>query len=649
LNYYEPKLLIEWPSRWHEFRTAIRPALARSPRRLAGEAPTRLIPYRKLALTWAIEALIVLLGIVLPAHFDTLQPTTKKAATYDVIYFSGDELPQTEDAGGAPAGRTGRAGGREAFHRSQRIRVARESTIREQVVDAPDVKLPRSNMPVQNLLAYHSVPGPPPAEGLRDARSAPALNQMAAVAPAPVLNQEHTLRAPTLPVNVVAPAPNVPVQQVSSFHLPGSNPLQVVPPPVSAPEQLSPHARLTLPAQKIVAPPPTLTQDLAPRGPGFGPEMQRQVVPPQVQTGNLSSLRQPVAGLTGSTSVVPPQAQMGISSSSRRDMTLGTNVTIVPPSPNLSAVQTSTHGQGAHGSGLGNPLDRGTFSAPPAATAAHSGAGVVVSSRPGPTVAVPGNAASGSLAMSPRGQDKPGIGNGKAGQTGLAKGEDTASSLSGNDPGAGSNGSGKSTELTARNGNSPYPGTGGAGNGSLNVAPAPGVSVEGGGNIVTLPSFGSDGNPPSLPSHSSANLSDNGAEITIVATSRSGGAFNFYGALKGNKVYTIYIDTVLGTAVMQFADPTSVAHPYAQDLTAPQPMRAALPPGLPHTRMVVACVLDQGGMIKSPRVLETGTAVMTAKVLAALNNWKFRPVLRDGHPIEVNAIVGFNIDTSDRF
>jgi hypothetical protein len=100
---------------------------------------------------------------------------------------------------------------------------------------------------------------------------------------------------------------------------------------------------------------------------------------------------------------------------------------------------------------------------------------------------------------------------------------------------------------------------------------------------------------------------------------------------------------------MQFADPTSVTHPYPQDLTAPQPMRANLPPGLPHSRLVIACVLDQTGMIKNPHVLQTGTATMTAKVLAALNSWKFRPVLRAGHPIEVNAIVGFNIDTSDRF
>ena len=40
---------------------------------------------------------------------------------------------------------------------------------------------------------------------------------------------------------------------------------------------------------------------------------------------------------------------------------------------------------------------------------------------------------------------------------------------------------------------------------------------------------------------------------------------------------------------------------------------------------------------------------MTSKVLAALSNWKFRPALRGSQPVEVNAILGFNIDTSDRF
>jgi hypothetical protein len=36
---------------------------------------------------------------------------------------------------------------------------------------------------------------------------------------------------------------------------------------------------------------------------------------------------------------------------------------------------------------------------------------------------------------------------------------------------------------------------------------------------------------------------------------------------------------------------------------------------------------------------------MTAKVMTALPGWKFSPVLRGNQPVEVNAILGFDIDT----
>jgi hypothetical protein len=36
---------------------------------------------------------------------------------------------------------------------------------------------------------------------------------------------------------------------------------------------------------------------------------------------------------------------------------------------------------------------------------------------------------------------------------------------------------------------------------------------------------------------------------------------------------------------------------------------------------------------------------MTSKVLAALPSWKFRPVFRGDQAIDVNAILGFDIDT----
>jgi len=41
----------------------------------------------------------------------------------------------------------------------------------------------------------------------------------------------------------------------------------------------------------------------------------------------------------------------------------------------------------------------------------------------------------------------------------------------------------------------------------------------------------------------------------------------------------------------------------------------------------------------------TFPAETTSKILAALPSWKFRPAMRGNEPVEVNAIIGFGIDT----
>jgi hypothetical protein len=695
----ELKLLIEWSSPWREFLSSIRPALARSPEPLAGEARTGLVPYRGMLASWILEGAVLALAIMLSDKLASLRPyEPPPLPKYDVIYFSGDELPRTEDAGGAQAGRSGRAGGHEAHHRTQTIRVARGEPVRERVVDAPKLHLPQSDSAVANLLAFKPIPGPAPMEGLKPSLRAPSITE-AAIAPAPDVRDDKTKRAPTLNASVIPPTPEAQPNKMRSAPpmnaaivppspsaprrdiftpIPGSQAVAVIPPPVSAPEQsTNQHPRLTLPPPSVIAPPPTqVARDISPTGPGFGVgELQNQVVPPPASMGSASTAHRTfslgstavvpppvqmsgaatgtraVAGL-GNATVVPPPVQVGGGSLRHPTMTgLGGGAAVVPPPPAASVGGSlSGLGRGNRGAGLGGPMDAGSLAAPPSNNGGSGGGtGIVVSSQPGPKIGVPGNAGAGSLAMSPSGGDKPGLG-GSGGGASIGHGAGPGSGLSGEGSGAtkadhARDAVGHGSDTAARAGISPYPGPGGAGSGTAGKPPMPGVSVNGGSNIVTLPSFGADGAGPNIAGRSSVGKDHTGPGITVVGSARSGGAFNFYGMLKGDKNYTIYIDTVLGTAVMQYADPSSAAHPYAEDLVAPQPMRSDLPANLKPSRLVIACILDRSGTLRNLQVLDGNGSAMTSKVLAALTSWKFRPVFRGDQPIDVNAILGFDIDT----
>ena len=430
------KLLVEWSSPWEEFRTSLRPALARSKEPLAGEAQSGLTPTRNMLLTWLAEAVVVAALIYLPAKLASLRPyQPPPIAKYDVIYYSGDELPQLADAGGAQAGRSGRGGGREAHHRSQVIKVARGNQVREKVVDAPNLKLPRSDAAVANLLAYKAIPGPAPSEGARPLRAAPTLPQMSPVAPSQDANRDRIRSAPSLTANVLAPTPVAPQRDVNSVHLPGQAALQVAPPPVSAPEQYSNLApKLTLPAPMIVAPPPTqVTRDVNPMGAGMGAgDFRRQVVPPPAQLASGALGRQNVAGLPGAVTVAPPPAQLSGGATGRQAGAGLGNATVAPPAPSLTGGGVlGGRGQGTNGGGFGGLGDAGLVSAPPSNRGGNNaGTGVVVSSQPGSTLGIPGNGGTGSLAMSPNGGADPGLG-GSGGGTGIGRGNGPGAGFSG--------------------------------------------------------------------------------------------------------------------------------------------------------------------------------------------------------------------------
>jgi hypothetical protein len=693
-----PRLLVEWSSRWEEFKSAFRPALTRPPKALAGEAPVGMFPYRGMLICWLLELLLLIAVIVLPPRFATREIDT--AATrpqWDVIYYSGDELPQTHDRGGAQSGRSGRGGGQQAHHRTQVIRVARGDRPSEKVVDAPKINLPHSDSAVANLLAFKPNPGPPPAEGLRSKLSAPTLPAMTAVAPSPELNTSSSRTPVTLPSDIIAPAPDVsrtnsrnsptlssaivpPAPNVSRDKLRTANPLaptviapaprepqrdlassrvpltqtaEVVPPPVSAPiTDVSSTPKLALPAPAVVAPPPSqVSRDINSwGGTATGDFRLKPVPPPPSASGGGSLARSGAATLAPQ--VVPPPAsidghgtQGGGGRSAQSGALLG-SADIVPPPPGLGGGKAlSGSGRGNKGAGAGGAFDVGPSVAPATNAGGNAaGNGVVVSSEPGTKVGVPNSTGNGAIAMSPLGKSKTGLG-GSGGGAGIGRGNGPGSGLQGEGSGAGREGAGRGSDPNAHAGISPYPGSGGTGSGANGTPAMPGVSVEGGTTTVNLPSFGAPGGdaPSNGPGHSS--IGDrNGPGFTVKATSKSGGVFNRYGELKGYN-YSIYIDTSLGMAVMQYADASSGVHSASEDLTSPQPLRDDLPQGLRSTYVVFACILDRSGDLKDVKVLESGAPETTSKILAALHNWKFRPAMRGNEPVEVNAFLGFGIDT----
>ena len=826
-----PQLLVEWSPRWRDFVDSIGPALGRSEARLAGEAPFGLIPLRIMIPSYLLEAFVVFAVIAIQVKIQELRPyVVPRLSSHDVIYYSGDELPRTEDLGGAQTGTTGEAGGDEAHHRTQTIKIARGGSLVQKIVDAPNLKLPNSAEAVANLLAIRPNAGPPPSEGFRSNRLAPRLpttlvapapnairdytrngvqldtviapapnvtrdritaptfnatlippapsvtsdhtlvapalapivippapnashdRRMNAptlgasvVAPAPTADRDRTRSAPVLAGNVIPPAPGAVTHQLTSAPIQMTNP-SVIPPPVSAPESASSrNSKVMLPAPSIVAPPPSadISQDMRRLIGGSVPDPSKSVVPPPpTQAGSGSFMSSLMGKIFGSSEVVPPPPSVhtdGVSGGTGTTLnakvvppppTVGENApsgsprgsrnglgsspesnvvapppsvgttngtgrrsgaalsgptlgqgTVVPPPPSLSGAGggTGTTGGGAgapggtllannvvppppsvgggssasgsglghRGTGFGAPLDPGTGVAPPTSGGSGSNSGGVISTNPGTKIGLPTSGGPGSLAMSPSGGDKPGLG-GAGGGNGLTRGNGPGSGMTGNGNGAGKTGNEHGAETTAKGGISTTAGPGGAGNLTSGNPPIRGYDIKGGNSEVNLPSFGSDSpaSDPATANHATPKHSAR-LEVDVVASANSGGAFEPYKNLLRGEKHTIYPVASDSTIVMEYADESATRN--SVSLTRPEAIRTDLPAGLPHARMVLACTLDAAGNLRNVRILEPGPEGMAPKVVAALHAWKFQPAMRGDQPVAVTAILGFGIDTNDRF
>jgi len=260
--------------------------------------------------------------------------------------------------------------------------------------------------------------------------------------------------------------------------------------------------------------------------------------------------------------------------------------------------------------------------------------GLIVSLNPGDTLGISPGDANGSLAMSPAGTDVGGLG-GSGGGGSIGHGFGPGSGAAGAGPGSGSAGGGPGA-VNAAAGISPSAGPGGAGQASGKLALVPGVTIQGG--VIMLPSFGASGSvasaavvPPLGPRRPPA--------VVVIATSRAGGGLNTYGAMRGSRVYTTYIDTAIGTAVLQFSDPAS--HPgFETDLTPPEPLSIQLPPELKSLHVVVKFVMDKLGNMRELRLLESDNSDAAVLFVRALQQWQFRPALKANVAIDVEAILG---------
>jgi len=395
-------------------------------------------------------------------------------------------------------------------------------------------------------------------------------------------------------------------------------------PPISVARPISQIA-LSNPDPAVVPPPPDLSKRDLPKSNLVLPRVK--VVAPvlSLDKRKLSDLTQlPALETKNVVAPVPPNVSADIG-----NRKLETSVPQVAPPPIPTSVQASP--SAANPTAMASPVSNGGSSN------THD---LVLSGSPGERVGVPTSAGSGSLAVSSTGMGSSGLG-GTGGGAGVGEGSGSGNAKEGRGIGAGGDGSGVGASSTAKGGLSPTAGPGGSGTG-VHPSSLPGVSIQGGN--VYVPSFGS-GSGVSARSHVETGPGRS-PTITIVATARSGGALNIYGLFKGSKVYTVYLDTPAGPVVLQYAERKSgMSTGFETDLTAPVPIDLTLPVKLPHAPVIIACILSRSGWLQNIRVMKAGAADAAHQIEVALKGWRFYPARNGQRAIDVDAVLGFDIDT----
>ncbi len=393
---------------------------------------------------------------------------------------------------------------------------------------------------------------------------------------------------------------------VPELHLPTLPPN--APPPLEAPKLTLPTQAqdgTTLPLQAVTRPPAPADAVVKPRPALPTPE----ALPGAGGADSRSLLALSAMPLSGGDKVPPPAEARGQFALAALPNLTMTN--LGPGSPAVAATGGSV--------GVGSHSD----------TAAHNATG-------------DGTANAGNASRSTNGSGSSGAGL----STGRGSGNvETTWGMVGTGAGSGAgSGVGRGSGLGSGSGTGAGAGPG--------AGPFPGITIQGG-------SWASGTKTP-LRSHLPNGEHNAGSYgMTIVSSGNSGGGLGDFGVFHDEAVFTVYVDSSSSSDdpapmwTLEYALLKSADFPRG-GLEAPFPKEKQTPewPIELATRyrgrlIVVYAVIDSEGKMRGLKVMQSPNIEFNQPLLAALENWAFRPAKINDTPVPVKALLGIPIDTAE--
>jgi Gram-negative bacterial TonB protein C-terminal len=149
--------------------------------------------------------------------------------------------------------------------------------------------------------------------------------------------------------------------------------------------------------------------------------------------------------------------------------------------------------------------------------------------------------------------------------------------------------------------------------------------------------------------------------LVVSAGPMGGGGLDVYGALHCGKIYTIFLQMPGKSWTLQFCQakpetPTNAISRQStvvrleQGLLPPDPelrfdfRRLPLPPENAHKLILLKGLIREDGTVDLVKVYRSLLPSMDEAACLAFSRWKFKPAIREGHPVSVEILVGIPSD-----